>query len=107
VTLNHTRQPMQRTLADLAGLSLRLDLLSDLLQNWGRRRVTPATIADHDPPHKGDWNTFRLGPLQSLCRDCHQGKWADDARGYRSDIGDDGFPIDPRHPFNAGGRSRP
>jgi hypothetical protein len=39
-------------------------------------RLTPASIADHDPPHKGDWNAFRLGPLQSLCRDCHQGKWA-------------------------------
>jgi hypothetical protein len=20
--------------------------------------------------------------------------------GYRSDVGDDGFPVDPRHPFN-------
>jgi hypothetical protein len=25
-------------------------------------RITPATIADHHPPHKGDWNKFRLGP---------------------------------------------
>ena len=52
-----------------------------------RNCITPATIADHDPPHKGDWNKFRLGPLQSLCRDCHKGKWATDARGYSSDIG--------------------
>ena len=65
-----------------------------------RGRITPATIADHDPPHRGDWNAFRLGPLQSLCVDCHKGKWAEDARGYRCDIGDDGLPVDPKHPFN-------
>ena len=23
-------------------------------------RLTPATVADHNPPHKGDWNKFRL-----------------------------------------------
>jgi 5-methylcytosine-specific restriction protein A len=66
-------------------------------------RLTPATIADHNPPHKGDWNKFRLGPLQSLCRDCHNRKWASDRHGYRSDIGDDGLPTDARHPFNAAG----
>jgi 5-methylcytosine-specific restriction protein A len=66
-------------------------------------RVTAATIADHDPPHKGDWNAFRLGPLQSLFVDCHKGKWADDRRGYSCDIGADGYPIDPRHPFNRRG----
>jgi 5-methylcytosine-specific restriction enzyme A len=64
-------------------------------------RITPATIADHDPPHKGDWNAFGLGPLQSLCVDCHQRKFADDAHGYSCAIGDDGFPLDPKHPFNA------
>jgi 5-methylcytosine-specific restriction endonuclease McrA len=66
----------------------------------GRDRITSATIADHNPPHKGDWNAFRLGPLRSLCRDCHQGQWAVDKRGYRDDVGDDGFPIDANHPFN-------
>jgi 5-methylcytosine-specific restriction protein A len=70
-------------------------------------RLTSATIADHDPPHKGDWNAFRFGPLQSLCRDCHQGKWANDRHGYNAAIGDDGLPIAPRHPFNAKGKSRP
>jgi hypothetical protein len=28
--------------------------------------VTPATIADHVVAHGGDWNSFRLGELQSL-----------------------------------------
>jgi hypothetical protein len=40
--------------------------------------------------------------LQSLCRECHQGKWADDRLGYSCDIGDDGFPTDANHPFNRG-----
>ena len=78
---------------------LRLEPLCALCLKQGR--LTPATIADHDPPHRGDWNAFRLGPLQSLCRACHQGKWADDHHGYSSVIDDDGFPLDPRHPFNA------
>jgi 5-methylcytosine-specific restriction enzyme A len=67
-----------------------------------RNQLTPATIADHHPPHKGDWAAFRLGPIRSLCRDCHSRQWAIDARGYRSDIGDDGLPLDPDHPFNRG-----
>jgi 5-methylcytosine-specific restriction protein A len=67
-------------------------------------RVTVATIADHDPPHGGNWNLFRLGKLQSLCADCHNRKWADDAHGYSRDIGLDGLPLDPRHPFNRGGQ---
>jgi 5-methylcytosine-specific restriction protein A len=66
-------------------------------------RVTPATIADHDPPHKGDYNAFLLGPIRSLCKTCHDGLQGIKARGYSSTIGDDGFPIDPRHPFNASG----
>jgi 5-methylcytosine-specific restriction protein A len=68
-------------------------------------RVTAASVADHNPPHNGDWNAFRLGPLQSLCADCHGRKRGNDTRGYRSAIGDDGLPIDPNHPFNRGGQA--
>lgn len=66
-----------------------------------RGHVTPAAIADHVTPHKGDWNQFRLGELQSLCADCHKGKWATDRQGFRNDIGDDGWPTDPQHPANS------
>ncbi|MCA1452145.1 HNH endonuclease [Bradyrhizobium sp. BRP22] len=63
--------------------------------------VTPARVADHVEPHNGDWNKFRLGPLQSLCFDCHDiHKRRIDLHGYSSDIDDDGWPIDPRHPAN-------
>jgi 5-methylcytosine-specific restriction protein A len=80
---------------------LQLEPLCALCLKAGR--TTPATIADHDPPHEGDWNAFRLGRLQSLCAACHAGKWAEDARGYSSAIGDDGYPVDQRHPFYRGG----
>lgn len=33
-------------------------------------RVTPATVADHITPHRGDKELFK-GPLQSLCETCH------------------------------------
>lgn len=32
--------------------------------------VTPATVADHITPHRGDAKLF-AGPLQSLCAACH------------------------------------
>jgi 5-methylcytosine-specific restriction enzyme A len=64
--------------------------------------VTPATIADHVEPHRGDINKFWLGELQSLCKNCHDsGKKAEEQRGYRIDIGADGWPLDPNHPAYA------
>lgn len=63
--------------------------------------AVPATIADHIEPHRGDWNKFMLGELQSLCSSCHSSrKQAFEKRGYFPDVGDDGWPIDPRHPAN-------
>jgi hypothetical protein len=67
----------------------------------GRGVVTVATVVDHEPPHRGEWNAFLLGPVQSLCKPCHdQGKRQADLRGYMPDIDDDGWPTDPRHPAN-------
>jgi 5-methylcytosine-specific restriction enzyme A len=64
-------------------------------------RVTPATVADHVTPHRGDEKLFWEGVLQSLCKHCHDSrKKQDEARGYATDIGLDGYPIDQRHPFN-------
>jgi 5-methylcytosine-specific restriction enzyme A len=56
-----------------------------------------ATIADHVESHRGDWNSFILGKLQSLCKPCHDSTKRT-LRGFHPAIGEDGFPIDPRHP---------
>jgi 5-methylcytosine-specific restriction protein A len=91
------------------------------LERWRRRRrlqlkahpvcamcaarglVTTATIADHVVPHHGDWNTFLLGDLQSLCKPCHdRDKRNEKERGWTPEVDADGWPIDPRHPANRG-----
>jgi len=64
--------------------------------------VEPATIADHVEPHHGDVNKFWLGELQSLCKPCHDGaKQSFESKGYRDEIGADGWPVDPKHPVNS------
>ena len=63
-------------------------------------RLTPATCVDHVEPHRGDYNKFRLGKLQSLCAHCHSSTKATvEKRGYDPAIGADGWPLDPQHPF--------
>lgn len=65
--------------------------------------ITAATVADHVEPHKGDREKFFNGELQSLCKNHHDGaKAREEARGYSGAVGPDGFPTDPRHPFNGG-----
>jgi 5-methylcytosine-specific restriction endonuclease McrA len=64
-------------------------------------KVTPATVVDHVTPHRGDWTAFCTGKLQSLCEPCHKStKRQVELRSYASDVGLDGLPIDPNHPFN-------
>jgi hypothetical protein len=64
-------------------------------------QIVPATDADHIVPHKGNEWAFWYGKLQSLCGPCHRSvKQKEEKRGYRSDIGIDGWPTDPRHPAN-------
>jgi hypothetical protein len=78
-----------------------LQLLHEPLCRECRKRgkVTPATVADHVEPHHGDWNSFRLGKLQSLCATCHNSlKRTVELRGYDPMIGADGLPVDQRHP---------
>jgi hypothetical protein len=63
--------------------------------------VTAATVVDHVIPHRGNWKAFVTGELLSLCAPCHNCvKQQIETRGYFNDIGIDGFPIDPNHPFN-------
>lgn len=63
-------------------------------------RTEPASVADHVTPHRGDPDLFWHGPLQSLCTHCHSGaKQSAERRGFSTEVGADGMPIDPAHPF--------
>jgi 5-methylcytosine-specific restriction enzyme A len=66
-------------------------------------RVTAATVVDHVEPHRGNLMAFWRGELQSLCKSHHDaGKQKEERRGYSTQIGEDGFPVDPRHPVYRG-----
>lgn len=65
------------------------------------RFYTPATIVDHVDRHGGDPVKFFAGPFQSLCGPCHDSrKQSEEVRGYRQDVGADGWPVDDRHPVH-------
>lgn len=61
-------------------------------------RVTAANIADHMQRHRGDEHAFFNGPLQSLCKACHDGAKQRQEHG-RGLVGcdADGMPLDPEH----------
>jgi 5-methylcytosine-specific restriction enzyme A len=47
--------------------------------------VTAANVVDHVIPHKGEWNAFVTGKLQSLCEPCHKSaKRQIEFHGYRT-----------------------
>ena len=77
---------------------LRVSPLCALCEAKGR--VVPAEVADHFPPHKGDYTAFLRGPLRSLCKPCHDGLSGFVHKGYSDAIDANGLPLDPRHPFN-------
>ena len=63
-------------------------------------RLTPATVVDHIVPHKGDQALFwNASNHQALCKQHHDSaKAAEEARGHSSEVGADGWPVDPGHP---------
>jgi len=66
-----------------------------------RGDVAAATVADHVIPHRGDKKLFFNSGLQSLCASCHSRlKQQEETIGYMTDVGLDGWPIDPNHPSN-------
>jgi hypothetical protein len=80
-----------------AALQLKLEPLCAIcLQNG---QVVPATEADHIVPHKGNERAFWYGELQVRILSPER-QTKEEKRGYRTDIGIDGWPIDPRHPAN-------
>ena len=63
--------------------------------------IAPVEAVDHVIPHKGDYQLFWFGELQSLCTQCHnKSKQELETKGFITDIGHDGWPVDQRHPAN-------
>jgi 5-methylcytosine-specific restriction enzyme A len=66
--------------------------------------IVEANTVDHKIPHRGDGNLFWYGELQSLCKPHHdRDAQVKDILGYYPEVGEDGYPVDPRHPFNRSG----
>lgn len=68
----------------------------------GQGRVEPATVVDHKVPHRGDQALFwSPANWQSLCKPHHDAaKQAEEHRGFSSEVGLDGWPLDVKHPAN-------
>lgn len=61
----------------------------------------PAKVANHKIPHRGDPHLFWNGPLESCCKPCHDAAiQRAELEGFRRDVDDEGWPMDPAHPFN-------
>jgi 5-methylcytosine-specific restriction protein A len=67
-----------------------------------RGLVQAATVVDHKVPHRGDQTLFwDEGNWQALCRPHHDSaKQAEETRGFSSEVGLDGWPMDAKHPAN-------
>ena len=64
-------------------------------------QVVAASVADHILPHKGDYQLFWFGKLQSLCKWHHDSiKQEMERYGHSKQIGDDGWPVDANHLVN-------
>jgi 5-methylcytosine-specific restriction protein A len=64
--------------------------------------TTPAQVADHVTPHRGNSDLFWFGELQSLSWSCHSAtKQQLEVSGFSKEIGPDGWPVDCRHPVYA------
>ena len=67
-------------------------------------RITMATVADHIKPHRGDLQLFYFGPLQPLCKRCHDGaKQAEEKSGMLRGCDIHGNPLSGDHHWNREG----
>jgi 5-methylcytosine-specific restriction enzyme A len=67
-------------------------------------KYVQAAVVDHIIPHKGNQELFwDESNWQSLCKPCHDSrKQSAERLGYDKNIGTDGMPTDPKHPWNRG-----
>ncbi|MDR3495307.1 MAG: HNH endonuclease [Ancalomicrobiaceae bacterium] len=64
-------------------------------------KTVRAAVCDHVDPHRGDEAKFWAGPFQSLCETHHSvAKQIEETRGYSTEVGVDGWPVDAHHPAN-------
>jgi 5-methylcytosine-specific restriction enzyme A len=99
----YTRASWQRRRAH----QLRVQPLCELCVLQSPPVVRAASVADHHPAHRGDYNAFRLGPLRSLCVECHNAldRTTNAPRfsnARRFPVNADGTPSDPKHWWNIG-----
>lgn len=70
---------------------------------WCRKknRLVRATVVHHVKRHEGHEGLFFDSEnLASLCKPCHDSTAQQiEKTGYSDEIGLDGFPVDPQHPF--------
>ena len=59
-----------------------------------------SAIVHHKQPHKGNMTLFYdADNLEAVCWNCHSGAiQSAEALGYDRQVGEDGWPIDPKHP---------
>lgn len=91
-----------RAWKDLRARQLALEPLCRYCLEQGIR--TPATVADHRTPHRGNRALFfDAGNLQSLCKTCHDAtKQAFEKSGRLRGSNLEGLPLDPRHHWYKG-----
>ena len=65
-------------------------------------RVKAANVVHHVDAHRGRWHLFvEPNNLESVCDHCHNSEMQhEEKNGYNDTIGNNGWPIDPRHPHN-------
>src|SRR5262245_60724057 len=69
-----------------------------------RGHINAAAIADHIEPHKGNQqNSSSASFGRFVSYTTRVAKKREEARGYSTAIGADGWPVDPRHPVYSRG----
>ena len=65
--------------------------------------IKAANVVHHKVRHEGNEDLFfcDLDDLASSCEECHNSDEQQiENRGYSTEVGKDGLPVDPNHPFN-------
>lgn len=74
-----------------------------LCDKEGVIRFRERMVVDHHPAHGGDYMAFFTGPVRTLCKHHHDGQaQADEVRGFSTEVGEDGWPVDPMSPALTG-----